>query len=131
VTALDEANRKAEADALYQQAKGLYAKLVKESPDSAPANNLLAWLQSSCRRDLDEALVRAKRAAELEPNSTAILDTLSEVYFARGELDRALELNEKIRKMEPTVEHHRKNFERFKAAKEKGGGPATRPAAGG
>jgi tetratricopeptide (TPR) repeat protein len=127
VLALQQAGRQEEADALYDQAKDLYYSLAKESPDSAPANNLVAWLQSTCRRDLDQALDHARRAAELEPTSTAVLDTLSEVHFARGEFDKALELNEKIRKLAPTDEHHRRNFERFKAAKEQGGAATTRP----
>ena len=126
IRALDEKGRRAEADALYGRAIGFYEKLRVQYPNSGSALNLVAWLQGSVQRDLDPALAHAKRAAEIEPMNTAILDTLSEVHFARKEYDQALALNASIRKMEPNVEHHRKNLERFTAAKE--GRPTTRPA---
>jgi len=122
VNALRDAAHKAEADALYAQGKAVYAKLVADSPDSAAALNLLAWFEGRCGRDLDDALAHARKGVELEPQNTAILDTLAEVHFQRGEIDPALELVRKCLKLEPTSEHHRKNLRRFEAAKAAKGG---------
>ena len=132
VNAFRDAGRP-EADAAYDRAKSLYTELAARRPGdspaaSPPADNLLAWFECRCGRDLDDALARATRAAEAEPENTAILDTLAEVHFRRGETDRALELVRRCIKLEPNSEHHKKNLERF-AAKAKGAGGTTRPGA--
>jgi tetratricopeptide (TPR) repeat protein len=125
VRALQDAGHRPQADEAYERAKAHYAKLAADYPESGPAHNLVAWFQGRCRRDLDDALAHAKKAAELEPASTAILDTLAEVHFQRGEIDPALELVHRCIKTEPGNPHHRKNLERFTAAKQ--GGGTTRP----
>lgn len=114
---LDKAGKKAEADVVYQRAFAYFRDIQQKYPESAPANNLVAWLSGCVKRDLDYALACARKGVELEPKSTAILDTLSEVYFARGEIDEALAINKRCREMEPHVRHHQENFERFSKAK--------------
>ena len=125
VNALRDAGRGEEAEAVYARAKAVYANQAAAYPDSGPARNLAAWFQGRCRRDLDDALAHAKRAAELEPTNTAILDTLAEVHFQRGETEPALALVRQCIELEPTNEHHRKNLVRFQQAGK--GGPATKP----
>jgi tetratricopeptide (TPR) repeat protein len=117
VRALDRAGRKAEADAVHRKAFETYDAVRKAYPDSPAAHNLVAWLCGCDKRDLEVGLTVAKRAVELDPDNAAILDTLSEVYFARKEYDEALKVNARCREIEPWVEHHRKNLERFTAAK--------------
>ena len=117
VRELDKAGKKSEADAVYRPAFDHFEAIRKRYPDSAPANNLVAWLCGTVKRDLDHALTCARKGVELEPRNTAILDTLSEVHFARGEYDAALAINKQCREMEPHVRHHKDNQERFERAK--------------
>lgn len=118
VRELDKAGKKKEAETVYHQAFDRFDSIRKQFPESGQTNNLVAWMTACVKRDLDHGLTCAKKAVELEPENTAILDTLSEVYFARGEYDEALKINEKCRTMEPYIEHHKKNQERFTAAKQ-------------
>lgn len=115
VTALDAAGRKTEADGLYRRSRDLYARLCADYPDSGGLHNQLAWASAKCRRDLDRALVHAKRAVELEPSNTASIDTLAETYFQRGDIGRAVETIKRCIALEPRVEHHRKQLARFEA----------------
>jgi len=63
----------------------VYEKILVRHPDAAFLHNGLAWLAAKCNRDLDGALRHATRAVELDPKSAAILDTLAEVQFIRGD----------------------------------------------
>lgn len=123
VNALDRAGHRNEADSLYQQYTSSYRKLIGEFPQSGPAHNQLAWTQVKCDRDLDDALKNARRAVELEPTSTASIDTLAEVYFTRGQVAEAIEQIKRCIQLEPTVERHRQQLKRFEAALR----PATQP----
>src|SRR5206468_2109258 len=123
---LRDSGHQAEADEVYARAKRLFAQRATEFPDSGPANNLLAWFESRCKRDLDDALAHAKKASQIEPESTAILDTLAEAHFQRGEIDAALDLVHQCLKLEPNSPHHKKNLARFTAAKNE---PATKKSA--
>jgi tetratricopeptide (TPR) repeat protein len=116
VDALDKSAHKPQADALYAQHTAIYRKMVAEYPNSGPLHNQLSWAQVMCHRELDDALVNGKRAVELEPTSTASLDTLTEVYFARGDFPDAIQQIKRCIELEPKVERHRRQLERFKAA---------------
>jgi hypothetical protein len=114
---LDKTGHKPEADAVYRRAFDRYDALRAKHPESPQANNLVAWTLACVKRDLDHALACAKKGVELDPDNSAILDTLSEVHFARGEYDEALALNAKCRASDANDEHQKKNFARFTAAK--------------
>jgi len=116
VNALDKLNHKVEGDELYRQHTDYYRGLTKEYPRSGPAHNQLAWAQVMCHRDLDDALANAKKAVELEPTSTASIDTLAEVYFAKHDAKSAVEQMEKCVELEPTVARHRQQLARFQKA---------------
>jgi hypothetical protein len=70
------------------------------------------------KRDLDLAEKLAKRAVELTDNKDgAIIDTLARVYFEKGQLDKAIELQtdavskaqgEMKRELEATLEKYKK-----------------------
>jgi len=123
VNALDKAGHRNEADSLCDQYTSVYRKLIAEYPQSGPAHNQLAWTQVKCGRELDDALKNARRAVELEPTSTASIDTLAEVYFTRGQVPDAIEQMKRCVALEPTVERHRQQLDRFDAALR----PTTRP----
>lgn len=117
VQAFEQAGRKADADALFAPSAASYAKLCEDFPASELAHNLLAWTEAKCRRNLDDALKHGLRAVELQPRSTSSIDTLAEVYFARGEIDAAIVQMNKCVELEPNVARHRQQIERFKAAR--------------
>jgi tetratricopeptide (TPR) repeat protein len=116
VNDLQQHGRQKEADDLFNATMNAYAKLAKIYPESGPLENLQAWLAGKCRRNLDEALKQALHATSLEPTNTASLDTLAEVYFQRGQIAEAIKAMNRCIELEPAVEHHKKQLERFKAA---------------
>ena len=116
VNTLAKSNHPKEADEVYARARSAYAKLAEKYPQSPPAHNLIAWLESRCRRDLGDAVNHAQKAADLEPDNTAVLDTLAEAHLQRGDVAKARELVKRCLKLEPTSEHHRKNLARIEAA---------------
>jgi len=116
VNALDKSGHKADAEKLYHEQIAIYRQLTTDYPKSGPAHNQLAWAQVMCHRELDEALKNAKRAVELEPTSTASLDTLAEVYFAQGDAKTAVAQMKRCVELEPHVPRHRQQLARFKAA---------------
>ena len=123
VNALDRSGHKDAADALYQEQTAVYRKLISDYPQSGPGHNQLAWAQVMCHRELDEALKNARRAVELEPTSTASLDTLAEVYFAREDAADAVTQMKRCVELEPGVARHHQQLARFEAALH----PTTQP----
>jgi tetratricopeptide (TPR) repeat protein len=124
VNALDAAGDRPQADEFYADHTAQYRELIKTYPNSGPLHNQLAWAEAMCHRELDDALVNARRAVELEPASTASMDTLAEVYFARRDPASAAAEMQKCVELEPRVERHRKQLARFQAATTQ---PATKP----
>lgn len=119
VNSLDGSGHREAADTLYREQTEVYRKVVADYPDSSPLHNQLAWAQCMCHRDPDDALLNARRAVELDPASTASLDTLAEVYFARGDAASAAAQMQRCVELEPRVERHKRQLERFKAAMKK------------
>jgi tetratricopeptide (TPR) repeat protein len=115
VPELTKRGRKAEADNLYARVVAGHEKVLADYPRCASSHNELAWLAARCRRDLDQALVHARRAVELEPRQAGYLDTLAEVHFQRGERDRAIRLMKKCVEMEPKKDYYRQQLRRFEA----------------
>jgi tetratricopeptide (TPR) repeat protein len=116
VNELDRLGKKAEADELYRRHSAPYRALCEAHPNSGQAHNQLAWAQAKCRRDLDDALAHARRAVELEPTSTACLDTLAETHFQRGEVHKAIEVMNRCVELEPKEKRHQEQLERFNKA---------------
>ncbi len=117
VAALDAAGDRARADALYAKTTAHYRALCAKHPASGSLHNQLAWAAAKCGRDLDDALTHGARAVELEPDDTASLDTLAEVHFRRGEMDKAIETINRCIALEPKNKHHREQLARFQAAR--------------
>lgn len=64
-------------------------------PKSHNSHNTAAWLASRAVRRLDDALRHARAALEIRPLQGAYLDTMAEVWFARGDRAKAVEWSEK------------------------------------
>ena len=105
----------AEADALYQRMLQRHEELLHDFPRSALYHNDLAWLAANLDRDLDKALVHARKAVELDPQSAGILDTLAEVHFRRGNRAEAARLAKRCLEIDPDGEHYKKQLARFEA----------------
>ena len=116
VNELDRLGKRAEADELYRRHAAPYRALCEAHPDSAQAHNQLAWAAAKCRRELDDALAHALRAVELDPASTACLDTLAETHFQRGEVQNAIEIMNRCVEMEPKEKRHQEQLARFNKA---------------
>ena len=111
--ALEKLGRRREGEELVAKAVALHEKLIADHPRCASHHNSLAWTLARCRRDLNKAIEHARRAAELAPDNCAILDTLAEVHFQRGEKDEAIRAIGKCIELEPGEERHKLALERF------------------
>lgn len=112
---LDKLGKHAEADALFAKQFAVKQSICDRYPDSAWHHNECAWLAAKCDRELDKALVHAKRAVELDPTNAADIDTLAEVYFHQKHFKEAVELEKKCVEISPNEPIHRKQLERFEA----------------
>jgi len=104
----------------YPKAIYAYANALRLKPDNPEILNNLAWLYATCEkeelRDPKKALELAKKAAELE-SSYHILDTLAEAYYVNGYFEQAVQLAEKVMKMDlKNPEHYEKQLKKFKQA---------------
>jgi len=83
---------------LERRIDDLLAKTEKRFPDAsekflrAPELNAYAWLAANTNRKLDEALKYAEEAVALLPDAVGIRDTLAYVHFARGDYEKAFEI---------------------------------------
>ncbi len=80
--------------------------------------NQLAWLLSKCDSSPDEAINLSLRSLEFSPGEPAFLDTLGRCYFAAGDLQLALQTQEKAVAAAPHDRHMRMQLREFQAAVE-------------
>lgn len=85
---------------------------LEEFPDDHLVGNNTAWLAASCNRNLEKAKQLSEKVTATEPTST-YLDTLAEVEYRLGNVERAIELSERCRVLEPKSQHHRDQLKRF------------------
>jgi uncharacterized Ntn-hydrolase superfamily protein len=90
--------------------------LARGSQDANLLNGL-AWFTALANVYLDQSLEAAKRAAELEPKSFEILDTLAEVHFRRGEMAEAVSVAERALALDPKSAYLKEQLARFRATK--------------
>ena len=90
-----------EAQARPEEAEKAYLAAIDADPKQYIAYNNLAWMVAERKTRLDDALVWAKKAVELEPKVSQFQDTLGWVHRARGELDKAADVLQKATKIEP------------------------------
>lgn len=96
----------------------IYKSYVDRYPDDPRACNSFAWFCATKKVGLDEALPIALRAVELTERDPGYLDTLAELYFARGEFDDAIAIGQEALDKEPGDEYFTDQVKKFKAAKE-------------
>ncbi len=86
---------------LIEKAAASLHRVIEQAPDDATYYNQYAWLVGNTEGDSDEALRCARKAVELEPDTSAYRDTLAHVLFARGELEAAVKQQARAAEMEP------------------------------
>ncbi len=85
----------------WAEAEKAFLKATEADPKMFGAYNNLAWMAVERKEHLQEALVWAKKAVEIAPESGDTLDTLGWVHHARGELDQAVPVLEKAVAKQP------------------------------
>lgn len=73
------------------QAKAVYEQILKLDPNNAIALNNLAYRKAEEGLDLDSALTMAQHARQIQPNASALADTLGWIYIKKnmsGEAER-------------------------------------------
>lgn len=91
----------------------LKAFLARDDADSG-ALNALAWYCATADMYLEESLDAAKRAVAEEPENTAILDTLAEVYYRLGRKDEALDTIARAIAIDPEDNYLKSQQNRFR-----------------
>lgn len=91
----------------------LVRTLAREDAD-AGSLNALAWYCATSDIYLEESLDAARRAADSEPENTAILDTLAEVLFRLGRAKDAIEVIDRAISLDPGDEYLRRQRKRFR-----------------
>jgi Flp pilus assembly protein TadD len=93
------------------QAEEVFFKLLKEYPNFADAYNYLGYtyLLKYGKKKIDNALEFLKKAASLEPENYAILDSLGWAYFVKGDYEKAEKYIRKALQKgqrEPIIDYH-------------------------
>jgi uncharacterized Ntn-hydrolase superfamily protein len=92
INALLRERRYARAQRAHREFIAHAARQARRHPRDADLFNALAWMLAQNQLGLDAALRYARRAVKLRPRDANILDTLAEVYYRRGDYDRAIEI---------------------------------------
>jgi tetratricopeptide (TPR) repeat protein len=106
-----------EADAVFARMEKRMLAHIERWPKDATAHNNLAWMYARCNQKLDEALSHSQTAVDLAPNSAVLLDTLAEVHFRRGQVDKAIAAIQRCIELDPREAHMRRQLDRFLRAK--------------
>jgi hypothetical protein len=89
---------------------------VKTYPEDHLYGNNTAWLAASCNREIEAAYSMAMHVTASDPSPT-YLDTLAEIEYRMGNVQRAIELSERCRALEPKSKHHPVQLRRFREGK--------------
>ena len=92
----------------------MVAALQRNEKDATLLNGL-AWSCAVHDVHLDDALRAADRAAQLQPNSTDILDTLAEVHYRMGNTAKAIEVETRAAKLDPKNRYLTDQIARFQS----------------
>jgi Flp pilus assembly protein TadD len=93
----------------WDGARPALERAVELAPDSAVALNYLGYALLERREDLERAEVLIRRAAELDPGSASIVDSLGWVHYVQGNVDEAIPMLESAARgepAEPTINEH-------------------------
>lgn len=104
-----------EHDQWFDETWSRVMAVLKTYPESDNTHNTAAWFASRALRKLDEGEQHAKTALKLNPDQPAYLDTMGEIYFARGNRKQALEWSKRAVAYSPDDAQLRRQQERFRS----------------
>ena len=94
----------------FDQAEGLFRKMLDRDPQNAGVLNYLGYMLADHGLKLDEAVGMIKKAVEMEPANGAYLDSLGWAYFKLGKYDLAednlIKASQHVMGADPTVQEH-------------------------
>ena len=82
-------------------ARKMYERALTIDPDSAAANNNLAYLMLENGENVDQAITMAQLAMRKMPDSPNVADTLGYAYFKKGVYSSAVDTLEQASKKDP------------------------------
>ena len=91
-----------------------FTAVLDRHPHAANTQNTASWFASRAQRALDEALIYQTRALESFPEQPAYLDTMAEIYFAKGKRKESLNWSRKAIMNAPTDTELRRQFHHFR-----------------
>jgi uncharacterized Ntn-hydrolase superfamily protein len=92
-------------------------RALERTDNDASTLNGLAWVCATNGVHLEEALAAATRAADLEPRSAEILDTLAEVHYRMGQKEQAIEVETRALSLSPDDEYLKGQLARFRSGR--------------
>ncbi|MDH5543267.1 MAG: tetratricopeptide repeat protein [Nitrospinota bacterium] len=104
-------------------------KILELDPDFTPALNRLAWALAMEMKDLDIAEKRSIDSMKYDSNLPDYIDTLAEIYFRKGEYDKAIENVLRAMKLNPGNAWFLSQLKKFREAKVKNSPAAATPLA--
>ncbi len=116
INALLRAKNYGRAQQLHRDFVAQAERLARTYPRDANLHNGLAWHLSQNALGLDAALKHARRAVQLKPRSAAIADTLANVWYQRGEPERAAEIERALVKRHPGDAFFEQQLKKFEEA---------------
>ncbi|BCX46415.1 tetratricopeptide repeat-containing protein [Haloferula helveola] len=101
-------------DEWFEDTWEAFGKVLNRYPGSHNTMNTAAWTASRANRRLDEAEKLVSGALEILPNQAAYLDTYGEIFFARGNREKAVEWSDKAMSREPGDDGLLRQNDRFR-----------------
>jgi len=100
----------------------LYAKkALAVEPNFAPVLNRLAWAMAVSGDNLDDAEKMSKASLKLNPNSAGYMDTISEIYYRKGDNKRSVKWINRAIKLEPKSRWYKSQLKKFRKGLPKAG----------
>jgi uncharacterized Ntn-hydrolase superfamily protein len=113
----EAAGRTALAAREREQVHAILRSALARGVRDASLLNGLAWACATHDIALDDAALAAERAVAIEPKSADILDTLAEVYFRLGRIDKAIATATRAAAIDPKSQYLKDQIARFRSAK--------------
>ena len=95
VNTLKKLGKKKESEAYFEKYTSYYKKKLVAGSVNSTAMNDWAWSAALCDFKLDEAEKLALKAVSLDKDNANIWDTLAEIYFRQGKIEKAVETQKK------------------------------------
>jgi len=101
----------------FTKALGLCRIALDFEPDNPYTLNRLAWLYAKKGINLDEGIKISLNTLKAKPNTPEFIDTLSELYFVKGDINMAIKTIKKAIELSPGSDYFRQQLQKFNASK--------------